>query len=295
MPPGLRSVTLIDSEGDQINADNVIGIDESGGRSGEPYVTVAVQCSRRTDIDLVSVLIENGLQPFKHKSSTIVQYGSLSVNERADRASDFLEDLQDIPVTWGAVISDPEPSEREQATAAAMAAKKSITNGLSTGDISHGYGETAVLHDGVRDRYSDYSKILRKQLASCCDSSFQRNICPVFLTYLQDADRTYPQSTAADYIAGYIRDEYDNLINQNNQWIHEFDASWIDPAPQADPVYQLDEFIPVREAGLRSRVMAWLTGRGLPQSPNPTGQDPYQKLLDEIDNQTVYAYLSGLE
>ncbi|WP_152420795.1 hypothetical protein [Haloarcula japonica] len=285
----------MDSEGESVNADNVIGIDESGDSGSGYYVTVATRCSREADIDLVRNLIENELQPFKHKSSSIIRYSSLTPEGRAERASALLEDLRDTEITWAAIVSQSNPSKEEQAAAAAMAIKKSITHGLSTGAVSHGCGETVAVHDGVRDTYSDYSKDLRKQLSGCCDSSFQRSICPVYLTYLQEADLTYPQSTAADYIAGYIREKYADNEAVAHDWIYEFDQSWIDPGPQADPVYRLEEFSPVREAEVRSRVIAWLTGRGIPREPQPTGRDPYQNLIDEIENEIVYEYLMSLE
>jgi hypothetical protein len=243
-------------------------------------------------VDLVASLVRNDLQPFQHKSSSIVRYGSLAPEERAERAAALLEDLSDS-VTWAAIVSGARPSEVEQATAAAMAAKKSITHGLSNGAVPHGCGETAVVHDGARDKYSEYSTELQKQLSSCCDSSFQRNICPVYLAYLQEADLIYPQTTVADYIAGYIREAYDKIVDHD--WIYEFDSSWNDPAPQADPVYHLKRVQPVREAELQSRVIAWLTGQGVPRDPEPRGQNPYRSLVDQIENDEVYEYLIELE
>jgi len=295
MPSDLRSVTLKDSEGESINADNVVGVDESGDRGLGPYVTVAARCSREVDVELVASLIENGLQPFKHKSSSIVKYGSLTPEERADRARSLLEDLDGTAITWAAIVSQSNPSEMEQAAAAAMAVKKSITHGLSTGAVAHGCGETAVIHDGAKDEYSNYPQKLRTLLSSCCDSSFQRSICSVYLTYLQEADLVYPQTTVADYIAAYIREQYENDEPLHHEWICEFDSSWIDPAPQPDPIYRLERFQPVREAELQSRVIAWLTGRGIPQDPQPTGQNPYQDLVGEIENECVYEYLRDLE
>lgn len=296
MPSGLRSITLDHPGGERINADNVIGIDESmSGKVEEKYyITTAVRCTREADIQLVSTLIENRLQPFKHKSSSIVRHGRLTPEERRDRVSSFIAGLADTSVTWAAIVSEGNPSENEQAAAAAMAVKKSITNGLSTGDVAHGCGETAVVHDGARDKYSEYTTKLCKQLADCCDKSFQKNICPVYLTYLQEADLIYPQSTAADYIAGYIRDRYENG-GISHDWVCEYDDSWGDSAPQPDRVYQLERFQPVREAELRSRVIAWMTGRGIPPDPQPTGRDPYRDLVSEIENETVYEYLMQLE
>ncbi len=294
MPQKLRSVTLV-GQNETVNADNVIGIDESSDSGAGPYVTAAVRCQRTSDIDLVEHLIKNDLKPFIHKSSSIVRYGSLSPQERASRASSLLADLEGTSITWAAIVSQSHPSEEEQAAAAAMAAKKSITNGLQTGDVSHGCGDTAIIHDGARDEYADYFPRLRKELSSKCDSSFQRNICPVYLTALQEADLVYPHTITADYIASYIREQYEPREAPAKDWVSEFDASWIDPAPQMDSIYQLKEVQPVREAALQSRVIAWFTGQGIPQDPNPTGQNPYQSFLDQIENERVYKYLRELK
>lgn len=294
MPPGLRSVTLKDSAGETVNADNVIGIDESGSRESGPYVTVAARCNRESDIDLVELLIENDLQPFEHKSSSIVNYNSLSVEERNSRVSNLLSDLSETAVTWCAIVFASGPSEEEQATAAAMCIKKSITHGLQINAVPHGCGDTAAIHDGARDKYSDYPQKLRRQLSSCCDSSFQRSICPVHLTYLQEAEFIYPQTTVADYIAGYVREKYENEETPNHDWVYDFDSSWIDPAPQPDPIYNLKNFQPVRQERLQSRVIAWLRGEGIPQSPQPRGRNPYRELVDEIENERVCEYLKGL-
>lgn len=294
MTPSLRAVTLTEPHGGQTNVENVVGVDES---EGETCVVVGVRCSRSEDIALVRALIENGLQPFQHKSSSIVRYGSLSEQERAQRVEGLMADLEDSQVSWAAVVCDRGPSPEIRAAATAVAIKKSITNGLSTGAVSHGCGDTVALHDGSYNQYDSDIEALRFALAGHIDTSFQRNICPVLLAFLQDADKIYPQTTAADYIAGYLRDQLTEVTDVAAlavDAVEQFDNSWRDDGPQPDPVYGLDPFQPVRGEGLRSRVIAWIRGQGLPDEPSPTGRDPYRELISQIDDDTVYEYLQDV-
>jgi len=291
MTSPLRSITVVDAENTQINIDNLVGVDESAD-SGS-FVIVAVRCTREDDIALVRALVESELQPFRHKSSSIVRYGELDRDERVERVESLLSKLGESSITWAAITCSDNPSNRVKAAAATMAAKKSITNGLQSGNVSHGCGNTALLHDGQYDDYSDYFDDLRTLVSGHFDSGFQRSICPVYLTFLQDADRTYPQNNTADYIAGYLRDQIqhgstDTLPEQ----VSEFDQSWLDSAPQPEPVYHLPEFDPIREEDLRSRVIAWLTGKRIPQDRSPTTRDPYRTLIEQIDDTIVYQYLS---
>lgn len=291
MSAPLRSVSLLDSENETLEANNLVGLDES---EGDTVVIVAVRCAREDDIALVRALIENELRPFRHKSSSIVRYGDLSEEERADRVGDFIDDLETVSVSWGAIVCERDISSQHKAAAATVAGKKSITNGLATGDVAHGCGKTALLHDGRHNSHTDYHPALRESIPSHIDSSFQQSICPVYLTFLEDADRIYPQTTAADYIAGYLRDQLDSVDDVSSlgmDAVKVFDESWVDPAPQPEPVYQLESFQPIREEGRKSRVLAWLKGQGIPDDPSPTGRDPYLNLIDQIEDDVVYTYL----
>jgi hypothetical protein len=301
MSADLRPVTLQDPSAEtNTNADNVIGVDESGDSGSGIFATAAVRCTRSDDVALVRCLIDNELQPFKHKSSSIVRYDSLSSEERQSRVEDFLDDLQETGVTWAAILYSGRISPEARAAGCAMGIKKSITNGLRTGDVAHGCGDTAVLHDGKRDPSSDYFKCLRKQIPGHCDTEFEQSICPVHLSFLEGADRTYPQTNAADYIAGYLRDlaeetDLSTALNAASIGPEQFDNSWIDPAPSPTPVYRLEELIPVREQELRSRVIAWFTGKGIPPEPSPQNRDPFETFVEQIDDNIVRSYLRALE
>lgn len=296
MSSSLRPVSVVDSAGERTQVRNLIGMDESGNQlSGDGhYVVVSVRNHRKHDIELVRALIENDLRPFEHKSVSLVRYGHIDSTERANRVETFLSDLASLPVTWSAVVCSDLSDSGMRAAATSVSAKKSITNGLTEDGMTPADGATALLHDGAPDGYSDYLDSLRKQAGSEFGPSFQRNLCRVNLTFLRDADRTYPQSNAADYIAGYIRKKLDTGTVPSDLGFSQivmFDNSWIRPAKQPVPLYRLGELEPIREAELKSRVLSWLTGRGIPPSPTPTGRDPYRTLVERIEDSVVRDYL----
>lgn len=292
MSAPLRDIKLIRS-GNQQRAPNLIGLDESTTTvAGTRYtLVVGVRSAREDETSLLRALIENDLQPFRHKSSTLLQYSDVASAERYSRVSGLIDDLADLPITWSAVLWEGPDKSAELAASAVMAAKKSITNGLQTGEVQHGCDPTAFLHDGREDAHSEYFTSLQKQVPSAFDTGFQRSICPVFLTFLEDADRIYPATNTADYIAGYLADKLHDGEFTMPSPVEEFDNSWVDPAPQPEQPYQLDPIRPVRGEGLRSRVLAWIFGKGIPRSPSPTTQDPYRDLVTQIDDSVVTNYL----
>lgn len=290
----LRDIKLV-RNGSRQRTSNLIGLDESTWEAGETRYTiiVAVRAAREDEVALLRELIDNELQPFRHKSSSLRRHKGISEEERAERVEQLIGNLENLPVSWSAVLWEGPDQSAELAASAVMAAKKSITNPLQVGEISYGCGETAFLHDGKEDAHSKYFEELKLQLPSAFDSSFQRAICPVFLTFLQDADRIYPVTNTADYIAGYLRQrhkEHDGEFTMPRN-VYDFDPSWVDPAPQAEEPYQLDSISPLQEQELRSRVLAWLFGKGIPASPDPTNQDPYRSMVTEIEDEVVREYL----
>ncbi|WP_256394193.1 hypothetical protein [Natronoarchaeum rubrum] len=293
MSDSIRSVTIADSRGHQTDVQNLIGLDESTSQGCE--IVVAVRCAREQDISLVRALIENDLKPFRYKSSSILRHGDLDRSERISRVKDLISDLQGLSITWAAIICPPESSQHEIAAATSMAVKKSITDGLREGVVTHGCGDTGILHDGAYDPNDPYLEGLGEIMPSHFDTSFQRSICPVYLAFLREADLIYPQNTIADYIAGYLNDRIEDgaSVSTLPDPVRRFDNSWVDRAPQPEQIYHLEEFQPVREEEVRSRVIAWMTGRGYPDDPVPTTQDPYRDLVEEIqdDDEVVYRYL----
>lgn len=288
----LRDVKLV-RNGEKQRAPNLIGLDESFTTIGGTRCTivVAVRTARENDISLLRALIDNDLRPFKHKSSSLLRYGDVSQEERATRVQTLIEDLRSLPVSWSAILFEGPDEPAELATCAATAAKKSITNPLGTGDLAPKCGQTAFLHDGREDPHSNYFKQLKLQMPSAFDSSFQQSICPVLLTFMEDADRTYPATNTADYIAGYIAHQLDSGQPRLPSHVVDYDPSWIDPAPQAEVPYQLDSIRPIRQKGVRSRVLAWIWGKGIPRDPSPRNRDPYRDQVTQIDDDAVRSYL----
>lgn len=239
-------------------------------------------------------MVESNLEPFRHRSSTLVRHGPLDQSEREENVRAFIGKLEASPITWAAVICTAEFDQRDRAAAVSVATKKAITSAIDR-DIFGGEHDPAVLlHDGKRDGYGAYNEHLQKQLASDFDPSFQRNICPVERVFLQDADRTYPQSNAADYIAGYLRyrlagDTTIDGLERNNVYV--LDPSWVRRAGTPTPLYELESFRPVRGKVLRSRILCWMKGRGISAEPEPTAYDPYRELVEQFSDSTVRSYL----
>jgi hypothetical protein len=292
MTAPLRDIRLV-RDGEKQRAPNLIGLDESMVTIDEVRYTivVAVRTARENDISLLRALIDNDLQPFKHKSSSLLRHGGVSLEERSTRVQGLIEDLQSLPVSWSAILWEGPDKARKIAACAVTAGKKSITNPLQSGDLAHGCGSTALLHDGREDSHSDYFEQLKLQMPSAFDTSFQQSICSVLLTFMQGADRTYPATNTADYIAGHLARQLENDRSDLPTQVVDFDPSWVDPAPQPEVPYQLDSIRPVREEDIHSRVLAWILGKGIPNDPSPVNRDPYRDHVSRIGDEIVRSYL----
>lgn len=292
MSAPLRDINLV-RNGEKQRAPNLIGLDESMVTADETRYTivVAVRTARENDISLLRALIDNDLHPFKHKSSSLLRHGGVSSDERARRVRGLIQDIQSLQASWSAVIWAGPDKAPELAACAATAAKKSITNPLQSGELAHGCGKTAFLHDGREDSHSDYFEQLKLQMPSAFDTSFQQSICPVLLAFMEDADLTYPATNTADYIAGHLARQLKNDQSDLPSQVVDFDSSWVDPAPQAEVPYRLDSIRPIREENVHSRVLAWIWGKGIPRDPSPANRDPYRNQVSQIGDDTVRSYL----
>lgn len=294
MSSPLRPVSVSNAD-HHVRANHVVGVDESGNEASENglCVTVSVRTRRENDTVLVRAMVESGLKPFRHKSSTLVRHGPLDESRREQNVRAFLDTLSTTPITWSAIVCSGSFDHCDRAAAVSVATKKSITAAIDR-EIFGGEDDPAVLlHDGKRNGYDSYDEYLRKQLAMDFDPSFQRSICPVYPAFLQDADRTYPQSNAADYIAGYLRARLvgESTIDElDYEHVYALDSSWIRRAGTPVPLYEFESFRPVREEELRSRILCWLMGRGIPTEPEPTGYDPFRERVQELADPTVRRY-----
>lgn len=292
MSAPLRDIRLV-RDGEQQRAPNLIGLDESMVTVGETRYTiiVAVRTARENEISLLRALINNDLQPFKHKSSSLLRYGGVTPEERATRVQGLIEDLQSLQVSWSAILWEGPDEAPGLAACAVTAAKKAITSPLQSGDLAHGCGRTAFLHDGRADAYSNYFEQLKLQMPSAFDTSFQQSICSVLLTFMEGADQTYPATNTADYIAGHLARQLENGRSDLLDQVLDFDPSWVDPAPQPEVPYRLSSIRPIREENVHSRVLAWTLGKGIPRDPSPVNRDPYRDHVSRIGDDAVRSYL----
>jgi hypothetical protein len=293
MPTPLRSVSITDAEDDRLTVDTLIGVDESGNESdaGDGLcVVVAVRAARTTEVGLVRALIQAGLQPFKHKSASFGYGARLADSERRDRVQQFLAAIESLPITWTAIVCREEYQTAVRAAAAVMAAKKAVTR-----DVPHGYDgdRAAILHDG-KVLNPNYKNAVRQKVAKEFDTGFQHAFHPVYLAFVNEADLTYPESIAADFIGGYLRSRLldGSTSDQLNEPVLEFDDSWTHSLDTAAPLYYLDSFQPIRGERARSRAAAWIRGESIPPDADPTDVDVYERIIQQVDDETVYAYLS---
>ncbi|MEZ3145151.1 hypothetical protein [Halobaculum sp. MBLA0143] len=283
---------------DSVRARSVVGVDESGNVGDGVFVTVAVRAARSNGVELVRRLVENGLRPFRHKSSSLVRYSDVDKADRRRRVRALLADLSHSTATWAAVLSASPLDETAAAAMYAVAAKKAITNGLGQTRLMT---DTVVLRDGQLVR-GEHAQALPRQLRGHCDVSFERNICPVYLAPLEQAERTYPQVTAADYIAGSLREiaeQHGTIEAAVEQFDYEqpvrFDSSWDEPARTPSSVYRLEPIAPIREKRLKSRAIAWLAGGAITPTRDPLDRNRYRGLTDTIDDPVVSNYVTELD
>lgn len=293
MPTPLRSVSITDAEDAQFTVDTLIGVDESGNEAdaGDGLcAVVAVRAARTAEVDLVRALIQAGLQPFKHKSASLGYEARLTDSERRDRVQQFLTSIESLPITWAAIVCRGEYQDAVRAAAAVMAAKKTVT---SDGSSGHTGNRAAILHD-ERVLNPDYKTAVRQKAAKVFDTGFQRTFYPIHPTFVNDADLTYPESIAADFIGGYLRSRLLDgaTTNQLEDSVLEFDNSWTHSLDTAAPLYYLDSFQPIRGERARSRAAAWILGEAIPRDSDPTDIEVYEQIIQQIEDETVYTYLS---
>ena len=171
-----------------------------------------------------------------------------------------------------------------------MAAKKTITGGSS---LEYPDGRAAMLHD-ERVLNQSYKTAVRRKVAKEFNTGFQHAFHPVYSTFVSKADLTYPQSIPADFIGGYLRSQLLDgaTTDQLSKSVLEFDDSWTRSLDSAASLYYLDSFQPIRGEGARSRAAAWVQGKAISSYTDPTDIEAYEQIIEQIDDETVYTYLS---
>lgn len=282
----MRSIQVIEKSSDRMTrADHVIGIDESGNVTGSgPFTIAAVRCPRDTSERLVELLLENDLAPWQAKSQSITEVAS--PEQRTRRVRNLMEALTDESVSWYVAVGYSDLSIHHKAAAVCMLAKKTITSS------SRFSGDAVLLPDGAPSMYGDRQRHLRTQAGQIFDGSFQSAFGGVYVTGLPKADLTYPEVTAADYIAGLVREviadgaSIDALPDQ----VIRFEQNWREPSVSPHPFYQIRGVSGGFGARERTRVAAWIKGR------RPDGGDfdvssQWETTVQMLESEPVQQYL----
>lgn len=283
----MRSVQVVEeSSGETTRAEHIVGIDESGNVNGpDTFVLVAVRCPRENGERLAELLINNDLLPWLGKSQTLAE--NTPLDERVERVEGLIRDLERAEIPWGAAVGHDHYSIHEKAAAVCVLSKQTITG---TPQFN---GDALLIPDGAADMYGNSQQHLRTQAAQLFDGSFQSTFGGVFVTALAKADLTYPEVTAADYLAGYIRE----AINDRRESVQtlpdqvvRFDPHWREPSVSPQPFYRIQGVSGEYGARERTRAVAWITGRH-PDGDEYNVTSQWENRIQILESETVQKYL----
>ena len=291
---GLRKVELVDSSGTEENrqkAYHVVGVDESGNHSGDPFVMVAVQCPRSHGEKLAEWLIQLGLQPWKSKSSSTPE--GMSKSTLSEQVEDLIHKINDSDaVTWHGVAGWGDYNKEQRGATACIVASKTMTEGFGGESQDCGFeGPAVLLHDGG-EMYGKNQITLRRYASRQFGGGFNDRFTPVYVSNIQDGDRTYPEIAAADYIAGLINAEITNrgLEKLDMDRVRRIDSSWRSSDEAPATLYNLRTRNRSRQETKEERVAAWIEGRRPPDCDS-WGERPIESLLDRLESNTVIEYV----
>jgi hypothetical protein len=274
-------------DADVQQADHVVGVDESGNGGGGPFVMVAVQCPRERGEDLAELLIDLDLQPWKNKSSSTPS--GMTNADLSSRVRDLIDAFRELPVTWHAVAGWGDYNKDQRGMIACIVTSKAMTGG-SDGELPEYTGPATLLHDGGRHMYGTQQIELRRAAARQF-SGFGDRITPLYLSNLKRGDKTYPEITAADYIAGYLNSQIPQSgIEGLGCDVQRIDNSWraSDEAPTT--LYQLRARNRRRQLTKEDRAAAWIEGCRPPEE-GAWNEQPLESLADRLRSETVRNYL----
>lgn len=296
MASGLRRVELVESGGEGSGHANVqhinhvVGVDESGNSADGPFVMTAVQCPREHGELLAEFLIEEELQPWKSKSSSTPP--GMSTSDLSGHVSTLLERIEETPITWHAVAGWGSYNKSERAAIACIVASKAMTGGGSQ-EMPDYNGPATLMHDGGYQLYGNGQLAIRRA-ASRQFNGFGDRVTPVYLSFLEGGDKTYPEITAADYIAGYLRSEIpEQGIEGLRLPVNRINESW--RASDSDPpwpLYQIRTRNRRRQQAKEARAAAWIEGRR-PPADGGWNESPLESLAGRLTSETVRDYILG--
>lgn len=292
MSSGLRQVELVEdsnsgSHTNQQRIDHVVGVDESGNSNEGPFVMTAVQCPRSCGETIAELLINEGLEPWKSKASSTPAH--MSNQALTDGVSELIDNLTDTPITWHAVGGWGSYEKQARAMIACIVTTKAMTGGHDS-TVPEYDGPATLMHDGGNRMYGD-SQIAIRRAASRQFSGFADRHTPVYLSFIRDGDKTYPEVTAADYISAYLRSEIQSRGIENIDYLDRIDNSWC--ASSHDPpatLYQIRARRRGRPQEKEERAAAWIEGRRPPDSDSWNGSQ-LDSLVSRLKSDTVREYL----
>jgi hypothetical protein len=283
----MRSVQVVDqSSGNTTRADHVIGIDESGNVTGpDAFAIAAVRCPRVNGETLAEILLQHDLNPWQAKSQTITE--SISAQERDQRVEQLIDSLNAESIPWSVAVGYSGGSIHHKAASVTVLAKKTIT---SAQDFS---GDAVLIPDGAPSMYGDHQTHLRTQASQIFDGSFQSTFGGVYITGLQKADLTYPEATAADYIAAYVRravHERDLSVQDLPEQVIWYDSNWREPSVSPVPFYQIQGVSGNYGDITKTRAAAWIKGRH-PDGNEFDASSQWDNTVDMLESTELQNYL----
>jgi len=274
------------SSSNTTRAEYVIGVDESGQViEPEPFALVAVRCPREASERLAELLVEHKLAPWRAKSKTLAKRTTPA--ERDRRVADLIDSLTTESVSWSAAVGRSQESIHHKAAAVCVLAKKTIT----AADAPR--GDSLILPDGAPSMYGENQSHLRKQAAQVFDCSFQSTFGGIYVTGLAKADLTYPEATAADYLAGYIRRaiaKRGETIATLPEPVIRFDPNWVEPEVPPVPYYNIQGVGGDYGAIEQTRIAAWIKGRH-PDGAEFDASSQWENTVHMLESEQLQRYL----
>jgi len=141
--------------------------------------------------------------------------------------------------------------------------------------------------------YGESQSHLRKQASQIFDGSFQSTFGGIYVTGLSKADLTYPEVTAADYIAGYVRraiTERNESVATLPEEVVRFDPNWVEPSVPPLPYYKIKGVSGEYGQREQTRIAAWIKGR----HPDNDGFDissQWENTVHMLESERLQTYL----
>lgn len=252
-----------------------------------------MQCTRSDGERLAELLIDCNLFPWKAKSQSLSAVAD--DEDQTTRVEEFIERLRDSSITWAVAAGRQSYGIPLRSATACTVGSRTLTPRPYRDSPPIG-GEAVMLHDGGMNTYGTNQEKLREQAASKFNASFQSEFCPVYISSMPKGDLTYPEITAADYIAGYIRYrlEENASVETLPEQVSRIQSSWRDKTLAPLPLYRLRSSNTQHSRELETRIVSWIQGQRPPRGDELTTHGTYENVVKRLDSETVREYLLEL-